>query len=859
MPYPQTDEVFLDLVQRVLTEPEIRQDMDVSGAGEFALTQALEQRKQEAWASAAEHIRLHDEAEAFRESQSKIWDSRHPVKIGVHRVIDGVTAICGGILGFLILGFIAGWIWKGLTWTLSLLLNKSAFVPEGAYMLVFAVSGTLSSRLRVRFDRLVVTHLEAANAELEDLNKRVAAAREQVEAGLVELLRSESRAYLESLKMPVFSVDLPKGRADGLAEVLNSKFEITTESRTHVLAAMSQMHGAAIGIAGPRGVGKTTLLWSIWQSGDTDPGVLSVFTSAPVKYETRDFLLHLFSNVCSRVIEKQKGLRSQAPWRELAELRDEAAGVQMNRLRHVASLSTLLGIVLWVLGGLLAIITATAASPPQQLTKQPSAAQNKGAPASSSDDTSAVLKALDLKPSPFFLWGTILLVGGLYLGNYGRKGGDAKEDGFYPFSIIGEPWRDEARAHEEARRQASERDDKLDELGKEASRLQAAIRFQQSYSSGWTGALKLPAGLETGVNSAVQWAQQQMTLPELVSEYRRFLTLATQTYKQVIVAIDELDKLESDEVAQGFLNGIKAIFGQQGCYYLASVSQNAMSSFERRGLPFRDAFDSSFDDVLYLDYLSLDASRRLIARRVMNVPHPFVCFCHAMSGGLPRDLIRQCRSLFENQPSDPPSPAPPAVWLNLYALCDVLIATDRESKVKALTVKEHKGVLDTELSKFIAMINAPRNGPAAVTLWDLLIEIETFRQNVVNTNVDDALLTSKQALLALVRELQSYVYFLSTVAAIFSPTLTMPLWQQYVTNGTFDRLARVRQLMGVNQEVAVVAVEDLRRNLSLPVLPPPVIAVPAPLLQLPAAPAAAATAIPPLATGPVDAQPSAQN
>jgi hypothetical protein len=119
--------------------------------------------------------------------------------------------------------------------------------------------------------------------------------------------------------------------------------------------------------------------------------VLSVFTSAPVKYETRDFLLHLFSNVCSRVIEKQKGLRSQAPWLELAELRDEAAGVQMNRLRHVASLATLLGIVLWVLGGLLAIITATAASPPQQLTKQPSAVQNKGAPASSSDDDDQAL------------------------------------------------------------------------------------------------------------------------------------------------------------------------------------------------------------------------------------------------------------------------------------------------------------------------------------------------------------------------------------------------------------------------------------------------------------------------------------
>jgi len=105
--------------------------------------------------------------------------------------------------------------------------------------------------------------------------------------------------------------------------------------------------------------------------------------------------------------------------------------------------------------------------------------------------------------------------------------------------------------------------------------------------------------------------------------------------------------MESDEKAHLFLNEIKAIFGVPGVFFLVSVSENAISSFERRGLPFRDVFDSSFDTIVYVGHLNLDGSKRILKRRTTGLPEPFIAFCHCLSGGLPRDLIRACRDMVE--------------------------------------------------------------------------------------------------------------------------------------------------------------------------------------------------------------------
>ena len=135
-------------------------------------------------------------------------------------------------------------------------------------------------------------------------------------------------------------------------------------------------------------------------------------------------------------------------------------------------------------------------------------------------------------------------------------------------------------------------------------------------TSGWAGSLKggTSFSAETTVDAAVNLSQKQRSLPEIVDRYRDFLIRASQEY-EIIIGIDELDKIGSDEKAHHFLNEIKALFYLERCFYLISVSESAMSNFERRGMPFRDVFDSSFDAIVHVDYLNLDKAKRLLRRR----------------------------------------------------------------------------------------------------------------------------------------------------------------------------------------------------------------------------------------------------
>jgi ABC-type polar amino acid transport system ATPase subunit len=109
----------------------------------------------------------------------------------------------------------------------------------------------------------------------------------------------------------------------------------------------------------------------------------------------------------------------------------------------------------------------------------------------------------------------------------------------------------------------------------------------------------------------------------------------------------ELDKIESDEKAQRFLTDIKVVFRAFNVFYLISVSENAMSQFERRGLRFREAFGSAFDEVVAVDYFDFDTSRHMLTDRVLGLPMQFHALCHVLSGGLARELMRTARDLVE--------------------------------------------------------------------------------------------------------------------------------------------------------------------------------------------------------------------
>ena len=114
-----------------------------------------------------------------------------------------------------------------------------------------------------------------------------------------------------------------------------------------------------------------------------------------------------------------------------------------------------------------------------------------------------------------------------------------------------------------------------------------------------------------------------------------------------IVCVDELDKLPTTELLVDAVNDLKELFHVQGVHFVVSVSIDALRSFERRGLPNRDAFDSSFDTVIEVGRLTLEESVDIIVSRAAQFPPVLAYYCHAWSGGLPRDLLRVARRCVE--------------------------------------------------------------------------------------------------------------------------------------------------------------------------------------------------------------------
>ncbi|HXS32919.1 MAG TPA: ATP-binding protein [Solirubrobacterales bacterium] len=374
-----------------------------------------------------------------------------------------------------------------------------------------------------------------------------------------------------------------RGDCSGLAEVDDPQHEISTKARERLTRLMERMQGGAIGISGPRGVGKSTLMRSVCGSDEVGRPVFAVVADAPVEYDGREFVLHLFAKVCAEVLGRDAVARLRGSDRPLLGPFGMTRGRILQPRFFAGPITILAGI--WVFDG-------------------------------------------GFEASLGFV-GVLLMALGA---------------GLLTTSLLNETsW-----IRQRLRLRGSTRASENSAHAATAATMLRRIWFQQSFSSGWSGSLKLPAGGEAGLEASSELVEQRMSFPDVVNEFRGFLQQVSvgPGARQVRICIDELDKM-SDEDARRFLNEIKVVFRVSGCFFLISISEDAMSFFERRGLPIRDVFDSSFDSVLQIPQLEFEDSRRLLDRRIVELPQPFACLLHCISGGLPRDLIRAARDLVE--------------------------------------------------------------------------------------------------------------------------------------------------------------------------------------------------------------------
>jgi hypothetical protein len=552
----------------------------------------------------------------------------------------------------------------------------------------------------------------------------------------------------------------------GLRQMTAAKHEIPTDAFKRLSETTDQLGGGAIGVSGPRGAGKSTLIRSACNGGawlSKDRRFQGVFVPAPVEYVPREFLLHLFAKLCLTVapeaghdespaskpmmsgtfllgatvsvmiagaallatalmtatgINATAGLLSAlafvvamgiplsragwfddgfdfhglqstftaftlsgaalsgvAAWRNPSSSTTEfvlhIVGIgnllslavvmiylwsyRIRRVQYLGAatsvglmLATLLvgnvvsptqrlAVLFFVLAACLAWLPAVPSRiwPSKSRTGQVIAASITmvGYSSLTMGVILSVATAWHVEVDPRLAWGSLLIMAGGTIVTLWRR---TDEEAFPQEGDYYDPRISRSR----------------DELRK--------IRFQQTFTSGQTETLRIGAIAHSPIEATLatatgtSMARVPLTYPEIVASFHDYIREVirgfdvddTAEQQPLIIGIDELDKL-SAEGAHRFMNEIKAIFDEAvpGCYYLVSVSEEALAGFEQRGLPTRDVFDTAFDEMLHIDYLTVAGTIEMLGRRIIDLPRGVAQLCHALAGGLPRDVIRSVRAV----------------------------------------------------------------------------------------------------------------------------------------------------------------------------------------------------------------------
>lgn len=559
---------------------------------------------------------------------------------------------------------------------------------------------------------------------------------------------------------------------------------------------------ATIGLAGPRGCGKSTLL-----ENRPDPSLplksdrVRVNVSAPVKYETQAFLLHLFAEVCRAVVDYRH-----------PEFREHFPRIRIAfPARRVVSYAAL-GVFAYTLAVTLSIGSGGALSEPfRAMAAYLGAAwQWMWQPLNTSFSLGGVVQPVPALAVVALLCLTVVTVRSLRWALVTRRD--------------------------------------VPDLVRTAKRHLETIRTIQTASAGVNGEVGV-AGLKLVASHSVQRAAREWTAPELVGELRRFLAevydsdqravhhlvetepglrpvvaavlsqllariddteektwVGGQVYRSppvepgVVITIDELDKLDNVEDAQLFVNELKGLFGARGTQVIVSVSEDALNSFELRGLPMRDAFDSAFKHVFRIDYLSISDTRRILERMGLEwVSRPFVWLVYLVSGGLPRDVARVGSHLNAVARENPGA--------RLRTVAHRLVARDMAQRLSAFertcggrlqdydaTGAASNTMSDSAILHVIREIRRVRKDERPISAGELLDHAAVIRQ------IQDGGIFANQV--------ASYLCYCGSVLEVLDVDALEKETKEY--EELLPTLGRARQSMAVHPDLAIELIDEFR-------------------------------------------------
>lgn len=518
------------------------------------------------------------------------------------------------------------------------------------------------------------------------------------------------------------AVDFPfSAEAPSLVELDSSRI-VPAKALARVKDFVASHDASALGVAGPRGIGKSTILRAL-TSDTSEPffgRALNVYITAPVRYEPVALLRHIFEEVVLA------GLGAV----------DAARGRSLTEGHTVGRARTLIGAAM-VYGGAFVYWWG---------------------------------RDRHLRMEPLQVAGAVVAVSGFGLALQGY------------LSVLGLLLRRRRRIPWSARR--AESDDAIEILEDGLALLHWEV--ERATTNALT--LKVLSGqVESGDSTTRTEREHERTRPELASAFRRLVRdylAASKRHGHLVVCIDELDKLSDPADVIAVINELKDLMHVRGMHMVVSVSTDAMHSFALRGVPVRDVFDSTFDDVITAERLTFDESVDVLRARVAGFPRPLSAFCHAWSGGVPRDLIRAARSCHDVQRSE--------AWSGkLGELVTGAVERDVRAAVHAYLARSglRARLTDRGLTEVRSLLSSVR-AEGYHRLARLLVDIGT---------------TSGAAGMEL-RAVARYVEIAGQVIDVFGRDLDYGEWLALDQAGTLEKGAtRIADAMGSLSEMAVPA------------------------------------------------------
>lgn len=403
--------------------------------------------------------------------------------------------------------------------------------------------------------------------------------------------------------------------SEGLRRLQDPRFMVSTGSEAIVSTVLSQMDGGSIALAGPRGAGKTTLLKKFTdpqaEAREPEQPTIRVYVQAPAEYAPRDFIAEVFQHLCEAYLKYSKDsvpdvIGAKPTFSRVRRTARKGLGLCWLAFRALAAIA----VVAWLVW-------------PYARAHYP-----------------------HYRESLVHVWDHDRHRIAEYTERIWDKYRLVIQAALVLTAIIVFPSRKRWRRWRRAKPP-----EKTPSLADRAREYLSRLQVDKTITAGTSLSSPSMHGFGVGLQKGSSVRYVPWTLPELVRYVKLFMADIASEFESssqaVLIGIDEIDRIGSLEHAERFISEVKAIFGTVNCFFLVAVAEDVGSVFAQRATAGRSILENAFDDVVAVEPLSLDETRLFLQRRVPGFTDSFVYLVHALSGGLPRELIRISRRLVD--------------------------------------------------------------------------------------------------------------------------------------------------------------------------------------------------------------------